>query len=326
MKISYPFAAVPNQVCRGGHGAVNLAVLTVLLSHGRSTASLDTLAAEVGSKRETVKKSIEYWRVNGQRYGIVLIISGGNRRPYTIEIDIERCEQQTIGVVITKNNRRRILKQLFEAQGGKCFYCHVPIWYREADNKEYVSMEKSKTNAVIEHRIPLSRGGLDTTSNVVASCDECNTLKRTKTDIEFLEAYPHLGGSVSPKEGEALTPKRGTDEEHLKKNQEEDNLAPAAQEVVPVVRKDADIIAVFEVFQRSVNPAINYANRTYREAAAALIKAYGVEKVIRAAEYAVANVGRDMFPQVTNPHELREKFTRLASAFNRGSNAVVKIS
>lgn len=108
--------------------------------------------------------------------------------------------------------------------------------------------------------------------------------------------------------------------------QKKESLAPAAQEGTVTVRKDADIIAVFEVFQRTVNPAINYANRTYREAAAALIKAYGVEKVIRAAEYAVANVGRDMFPQVTNPHELREKFTRLASAFNRGSNAVVKIS
>lgn len=73
MSISYPFAAVPNQVARGGHGAINLAVLVVILSHGECTASAKTIAKEVGCCEKMVKKAIKYWIENGKAAGIEFI-------------------------------------------------------------------------------------------------------------------------------------------------------------------------------------------------------------------------------------------------------------
>lgn len=80
---------------------------------------------------------------------------------------------------------------------------------------------------------------------------------------------------------------------------------------VVVERPDADIIAVFDVFRDTISPAINYGNKTQREAARILCKKFGVEKVVGAARYAVANFGKEMVPAISNPHELREKFARL---------------
>ena len=94
-KVSYPFAALPNQVCRGGHGAINVAVLAVLLSHGRTSASAQTLADEIGCDRKSVFKSFKYWQTEGPRHGIHL--RTGERKGCTtvIEIDILICHQES---------------------------------------------------------------------------------------------------------------------------------------------------------------------------------------------------------------------------------------
>ncbi len=74
-KISYPFSAVPNQVCRGGVGAINIAVLAVLLSHGTTTASLKTIAREVGCSRSSIATAIRFWIDNGRKYGVSIVSS-----------------------------------------------------------------------------------------------------------------------------------------------------------------------------------------------------------------------------------------------------------
>jgi len=71
-RISYPFAAVPNHIVRGGHGAINLAVFTVLLSHGRCNASLKTIAKEVGCDIKSVRSSIKYWVTVAHLVGITI--------------------------------------------------------------------------------------------------------------------------------------------------------------------------------------------------------------------------------------------------------------
>ncbi len=75
-KIAYPFAAVPNQACRDGHGAINIAVLAVLLSHGRTIASAKTLAEEIGCSRASVFAAIKYWIEKGSAYGIEIVSVG----------------------------------------------------------------------------------------------------------------------------------------------------------------------------------------------------------------------------------------------------------
>jgi hypothetical protein len=94
-KVSYPFAALPNQICRGGHGPVHIAVLAILLSHGRTSASAQTLAREIGCDRKSVFKSLKYWREEGPKYGIHL--RTGERKGCTtvIEVDIVTCHTST---------------------------------------------------------------------------------------------------------------------------------------------------------------------------------------------------------------------------------------
>ena len=70
MAINYPFTAIPNQIARGGHGAINLAVLTVIISHGRCTASIPTIAKEVGACEKATRKAIKYWKENAHDLGM----------------------------------------------------------------------------------------------------------------------------------------------------------------------------------------------------------------------------------------------------------------
>lgn len=97
-KICYPFAAVPNQVLRGGHGALNIAVLAVLLSHGRTTASVSTIAREIGCDRKSVLPAIRYWKENGPTFGIEIQLKGGGQKtgtPTIYEVVIHKMETPT---------------------------------------------------------------------------------------------------------------------------------------------------------------------------------------------------------------------------------------
>lgn len=93
MRINYPFAAVPNQVCRGGHGAINIATLAVLLSHGRTFASGQTMAKEVGCSRASIFTAIRYWIDNGPKYGIHIKAESKMGETTVYEVDIEHMEE-----------------------------------------------------------------------------------------------------------------------------------------------------------------------------------------------------------------------------------------
>lgn len=93
MSIAYPFAALPNQVCRGGHGAINVAVLAVMLSHGRTTAAASTLAREIGCSRTSVFAAINYWIEHGPAFGITIKSEARQGETTVYEIDIQRMEE-----------------------------------------------------------------------------------------------------------------------------------------------------------------------------------------------------------------------------------------
>ena len=66
------------------------------------------------------------------------------------------------------------LNALFEQQEGFCFYCGELL---------YSSFDK---DIHIEHKIPISRGGVNDASNIVLSCASCNMKKHTMTHEEFM--------------------------------------------------------------------------------------------------------------------------------------------
>jgi len=85
-------------------------------------------------------------------------------------------------------------------------------------------------------------------------------------------------------------------------------------------RKLNDVAKLFEVFYRTVNPTINYANMTSRKSAALLIKKFGIEKTLKLAEYAVSIQGEEFAPTISTPHQLREKITSVVNHYTKNKS------
>lgn len=85
--------------------------------------------------------------------------------------------------VLLQCNKRRAIKvgavglytidgwlQKLAYHGGRCYYCKL-----------------IPRKVVMEHRIPLSRGGTNWLANLVPSCTSCNCSKHNKTEKEYRE-------------------------------------------------------------------------------------------------------------------------------------------
>jgi 5-methylcytosine-specific restriction endonuclease McrA len=56
----------------------------------------------------------------------------------------------------------------FVRQGGKCFYCELPMWLGAS------AAGPKSLRCTAEHLIARSEGGSDSPNNVVAACAKCN--------------------------------------------------------------------------------------------------------------------------------------------------------
>ena len=70
---------------------------------------------------------------------------------------------------------------------------------------------------------------------------------------------------------------------------------------------------VLEVFYKTINPTINFGNKTQRAAAQNLIDKLGLEKTIKAAKYAVTIQGEQYAPVISTPIALQNKIGDLVS-------------
>lgn len=75
-----------------------------------------------------------------------------------------------------------------------------------------------------------------------------------------------------------------------------------------------DVNKIMNIFY-VLNPMLNYKHKGYRTAAQKLIKKLGLEKVRRAAEYAVAIQIRKYAPTITNPSQLLSKYGELQAYY-----------
>lgn len=84
------------------------------------------------------------------------------------------------------NHKRRTItkqgdvttKQILQLQKSKtCYWCET-------------SLKNKKVN--IDHYIPISKGGLHTLSNLVASCSHCNKKKSSRNPLEFAKSIGRL--------------------------------------------------------------------------------------------------------------------------------------
>ena len=78
---------------------------------------------------------------------------------------------------------------------------------------------------------------------------------------------------------------------------------------------------IFKIFYQ-INPNINFGNKTERAAAEWLIKRYGLEKTISAAEYAISVQNDKFAPTIMTPYQLKDKMAALAK--HKGSKETTK--
>lgn len=97
--------------------------------------------------------------------------------------------------------RRRIKKLLFAAK-PECHYCGAKL--------------KDLSVSVLEHNIPLSKGGTSERSNLVLSCIRCDQAKGTKMPHEFM---PERVDGAKPQPAEVAAPAPATDRPTLTSDQ-----------------------------------------------------------------------------------------------------------
>jgi len=95
------------------------------------------------------------------------------------------CEPQD--VIIPKHFRGRKVPtaarhryRLYTVQNGECCYCDKPMWLEGHDKRG-----TPERRATLEHIKPASHGGTKSLSNLLCSCQECNTCRGAIPHDEF---------------------------------------------------------------------------------------------------------------------------------------------
>lgn len=84
-----------------------------------------------------------------------------------------------------------------------------------------------------------------------------------------------------------------------------------------VARTRDETSLILEMFNKTINPTLGYANTTQRKAVDELIKLFGFEKTSKAAEYAISVQGEKYAPTITTPYQLKTKLAELRIYFEK---------
>lgn len=77
------------------------------------------------------------------------------------------------------NKRQKWRANAFKSQKGRCFYCACEMVLEPRNKFEELRF------CTLDHKLPLSRGGLDHWENSAAACAKCNQDKANKTASEY---------------------------------------------------------------------------------------------------------------------------------------------
>ena len=77
------------------------------------------------------------------------------------------------------------------------------------------------------------------------------------------------------------------------------------------------IVQVLDAFKKAFNPTLNFANITEREAARSLVRAHGIDQVLKAIAFAESVKDDPFTPSVFKPTDLQKKWPNLVKAKQR---------
>lgn len=81
---------------------------------------------------------------------------------------------------------KKLREMKCKQQEGRCFWCWRSVWPHKR---------------TLEHLIPKSMGGTETSHNVVMACEECNSKRDVMDASEYLD-------SITPKDPDAIVSER----------------------------------------------------------------------------------------------------------------------
>ena len=87
------------------------------------------------------------------------------------------------------------------------------------------------------------------------------------------------------------------------------------------VQAPNEIQQILDIFYKSINPTINFGNKTNRKSGEDLIRKFGLEKTVRLTEYAVSVFGKDYAPIITTTYQLKEKLPQLMNYYNKNKKS-----
>lgn len=91
---------------------------------------------------------------------------------------------------------------------------------------------------------------------------------------------------------------------------------------IPTAKAVDPINQMFEIFYKTINPTINFANSAYRKACETLIEKIGLEKTLIAAKYAISVQDKRYAPVITNPLQLLNKYGELQAYYSKEKNII----
>ena len=91
---------------------------------------------------------------------------------------------------------------------------------------------------------------------------------------------------------------------------------------IAVAHATADINPIISIFEKSINPTINYGNTTQRKAIETLISKVGLEKTIAAAKYAISIQAEKYAPVITTPTQLLNKYGELQGYYAKQKKSI----
>jgi predicted DNA-binding transcriptional regulator len=149
-----------------------------------------------------------------------------------------------------------------------------------------------------------------------------NLLKRKKTPtgqvdyiLTFIEKKPSLQNDLLANEPSLQNVKQlkrqNAETQGLSNKEENKVIKRDSNKELATTSVAGDIQKVIERFQTTVNPLIDYGNKTERKAAEEMIKAWGVEKVLALIDYCNEIRTEEFAPNVTTPHELKRKYPKV---------------
>lgn len=86
---------------------------------------------------------------------------------------------------------------------------------------------------------------------------------------------------------------------------------------------------LFNIFYKTINPTISFENKTEWKAAKELIEKFGIEKILKTAEYAISVHGKPYAPNIATPYQLKVKLADLMAYYkkenSKQTNQILKL-